>query len=79
MLFIVEWLDSEYFSNSLLTADAEILPDYQVHVRCQNAIKQGVILLADFKTGHHGGNGGRNRHPYAVLRSEVLPFVQNRI
>ena len=36
---------------SLLAADAEILPEYQVLVCRQDAVKQGIDLLGDFKTG----------------------------
>ena len=39
------------FDSSLLTADAEIFPEYEVFIRCQDAVEQGIDLLCDFKTG----------------------------
>ena len=36
---------------SLLAADTEIFPENQVLVRCQDAVKQGIDLFGDLKTG----------------------------
>ena len=68
----------KFFNSSLLASNAEIFPENQVLVRCQDVIKQGVNLLADFKTGRtmEGMVVVTIIHD-AVLRSEVLPLVLN--
>ena len=64
------------FDGSLLAPDAEILPENQVLVRCQDAVKQGIDLLGDFKTGRTvEGMMVIAVILDAVLRSEVLPLV----
>ena len=66
----------KFLDGSLLAADAEILPEYQVLVRCQDAVKQGIDLLGDFKTGRTvEGMMVIAVILDAVLRSEVLPLV----
>ena len=41
----------KFLDGSLLAADTEIFPENQVFVRCQDAVKQGIDLLGDLKTG----------------------------
>ena len=66
----------KFLDGSLLAADAEILPEYQVLVRCQDAIEQGIDLLGDFKTGRTvEGMMVIAVIRGAVLRPEVLPPV----
>ena len=66
------------FDSSLLTADAEIFPEYEVFVRCQNAVEQGVDLLGNLKTGRTvEGMMVIFLICDAVLRSEVLPLIQS--
>lgn len=66
----------KFLNGSLLAADTEIFPENQVFVRCQDAVKQGIDLLGDLKTGRTV-----ERMMVvavildAVLRSEVLPLV----
>ena len=66
----------KFLYGSLLAADTEILPEYQVLVRCQDAVKQGIDLLGDLKTGRTvEGMMVIAVILDAVLRSEVLPLV----
>ena len=66
----------KFLDGSLLAPDAEILPEYQVLVRCQDAVKQGIDLLGDFKAGRTvEGMMVIAVILNAVLRSEVLPLV----
>ena len=66
----------KFLDGSLLAADAEILPEYQVLVRCQDAVEQGIDLLGDFKTGRTvEGMMVIAVIRDAVLGSEVLPPV----
>ena len=41
----------KFLDGSLLAPDAEIFPENQVLVRRQDAVKQGIDLLGDLKTG----------------------------
>ena len=66
----------KFLDGSLLARNAEILPEYQVLVRCQDAVKQGIDLLGDFKTGCTvEGMMVIAVIRDAVLGSEVLPPV----
>ena len=64
------------FDGSLLAPDAEILPENQVLVRCQDAVKQGIDLLGDLKTGRTmEGMMVIAVILDAILSPEVLPLV----
>lgn len=66
----------KFLDGSLLAADAEILPEYQVLVYCQDAIEQGIDLLGDFKTGRTvEGMMVIAVIRDAILSPEVLPLV----
>ena len=66
----------KFLNGSLLAADAEILPEYQVLVRCQDAVKQGIDLLGDLKTGRTmEGMMVIAVILDAILSPEVLPLV----
>ena len=66
----------KFLDGSLLAADTEIFPENQVLVRCQDAVKQGIDLLGDLKTGCTvEGMMVIAIILDAVLRSEVLPLV----
>lgn len=66
----------KFLDGSLLAADAEILPEYQVLVRCQDVVKQGIDLLGDLKTGRTmEGMMVIAVILDAILSPEVLPLV----
>ena len=66
----------KFLDGSLLAADTEIFPENQVLVRCQDAVKQGIDLLGDLKTGCTvEGMMVIAVILDAVLSPEVLPLV----
>ena len=66
----------KFLDGSLLAADTEIFPENQVLIRCQDAVKQGIDLIGDLKTGRTvEGMMVVAVILDAVLRFEVLPLV----
>ena len=66
----------KFLDGSLLAADAEIFSENQVFVCRQDAVKQGIDLLCDLKTGRTMEGMMVLAVIFdAVLRSEVLPLV----
>ena len=66
----------KFLDGSLPAPDAEILPENQVFVCRQDAVKQGIDLLGELKTGRTvEGMMVIAVILDAVLRSEVLPLV----